>query len=135
MQTQTLNILILVVDDEKDVQILFKQKFRREIKKGLLDFDFALCAEEALNYLQQERAASLVLILSDINMPGMNGLELLKIIKAEHPHLKVFMLTAYSNDQNQQLAQDYGADDYLTKPIDFNKLKAKILSVVQNKII
>ena len=133
MQAPTINILILVVDDEEDVQILFKQKFRKEIKKGLLYFDFALCAEDALNYLQQERAASVVLILSDINMPGMNGLELLKIIKAEYPDLKVFMLTAYSNDQNQQLAQEYGADDYLTKPIDFRKLKTKILDIVPNK--
>ena len=130
MNTQTITIKILVVDDEEDVQVLFKQKFRREIKKGILKFDFVLCAEEALQYLQLGAAASVVLILSDINMPGMNGLELLKIIKTEYDHLKVFMLTAYSNDQNQQLAENYGADDYLTKPIDFKKLKDKIFSLV-----
>ena len=130
MNTQTVTIKILVVDDEEDVQVLFKQKFRKEIKKGILKFDFVLCAEEALEYLQLGAAASVVLILSDINMPGMNGLELLKIIKTEYSHLKVFMLTAYSNDQNQQLAENYGADDYLTKPIDFKKLKDKIFSLV-----
>ena len=130
MNTQTITIKILVVDDEEDVQVLFKQKFRREIKKGVLKFDFVLCAEEALQYLKSGEAASLVMILSDINMPGMNGLELLKIIKTEYSHLKVFMLTAYSNDQNQQLAENYGADDYLTKPIDFKKLKDKIFSLV-----
>ena len=130
MNTQTITIKILVVDDEEDVQVLFKQKFRREIKKGILNFDFVLCAEEALQYLQLGEAASVVLILSDINMPGMNGLELLKVIKTEYSHLKVFMLTAYSNDQNQQLAENYGADDYLTKPIDFKKLKDKIFSLV-----
>lgn len=130
MNTQTVTIKILVVDDEEDVQVLFKQKFRKEIKKGILKFDFVLCAEEALQYLQLGAAASVVLILSDINMPGMNGLELLKIIKTEYSHLKVFMLTAYSNDQNQQLAENYGADDYLTKPIDFKKLKDKIFSLV-----
>ena len=135
MAEPKINITILVVDDEEDVQILFKQKFRKEIKKSLLHFEFVLCAEEALNYLQQDLATSVVLILSDINMPGMNGLELLKIIKVEYTHLKVFMLTAYSNDQNQQLAQEYGADDYLTKPIDFSKLKAKILKVTENSLI
>lgn len=130
MDVQTITIKVLVVDDEEDVQILFKQKFRKEIKKGILHFDFVLCAEEALNYLQSDQAASVVLILSDINMPGMNGIELLKIIKTEYSRLKVFMLTAYSNDQNQQLAENYGADDYLTKPIDFKQLKDKIFSLV-----
>ena len=95
-----------------------------------MQFDFVLSAEEALNFLNSGEAASVVLILSDINMPGMNGIELLKIIKSEYHHLKVFMLTAYSNDQNQQLAENYGADDYLTKPINFKKLKEKIFSLV-----
>ncbi|MGF1673210.1 MAG: response regulator [Rivularia sp. (in: cyanobacteria)] len=123
-------ILVLVVDDEVDVQDLFKQQFRKEIKAKQIKFNFALSGEEALNYLHGEDMASLVLILSDINMPGMNGLELLKIIKSEYPHLKVFMITAYEDDKNHQTALSYGADDYINKPIEFSSLKNKVLSFV-----
>ena len=119
---------IMVVDDEADVELLFRQRFRREIRAGKTQLYFALSGEAALGYLQDEGAAEIVLILSDINMPGMNGLELLKIIKEKFPHLEVFMITAYSDEYNYRMAMEYGADDYLTKPLDFVALKQKILS-------
>ena len=117
---------ILVVDDEQDVQWLFKQRFRRELKAGRLSLHFALSGNEALDYLQQGGANHVVLVLSDINMPGMTGLELLRQIKIAYPGLKVIMLTAYSDESNYQTALDCGADDYFTKPIDFSTLRQKI---------
>lgn len=119
---------IMVVDDEEDVQLLFRQKFRKEIKKGQIEFQFAFSAKEALEYLNAQPEHSVVLILSDINMPGMNGLELLKIIKDKFPHLKVFMITAYGDEENYKIAMEYGADDYLHKPVEFDNLKEKILN-------
>ncbi|MEJ2636668.1 MAG: response regulator [Calditrichia bacterium] len=115
---------IIVVDDEKDVQLLFEQKFRREKRKGMLDFQFMLSAEEALEYLRTVDVTGIRLVLSDINMPGMNGLELLKIIRDKFPLLKVIIITAYGNDSYYQQAMEYGADDFITKPLDFDKLKA-----------
>ena len=117
---------ILIVDDERDVEWLFRQRFRRELRRGELDFTFAFSGEEALRYLRSGRAAGVVLVLSDINMPGMTGLELLKHIKAEHPELKVVMITAYGDEHNHQRALSYGADDYFTKPIDFDVLKEQV---------
>ncbi|HEY9633203.1 MAG TPA: response regulator [Coleofasciculaceae cyanobacterium] len=119
---------IMVVDDEVDVQLLFTQKFRREIKAGKIKFHFAFSGHEALEYLNSQDDGCVVLILSDINMPGMNGLELLKIIKDSFPQLKVYMITAYGDEQNYQVAMDYGADDYLHKPVEFDKLKERILN-------
>jgi CheY-like chemotaxis protein len=120
---------ILVVDDEPDIQPLFKQKFRREIQQGELDLAFALSGEEALVYLQSH-LSEVVLILSDINMPGMSGIELLQRIRNSYPSRPpmVMMLTAYSDQQNYQQAMQYGADDFLTKPLDFNDLKSKLKS-------
>ena len=118
---------ILVVDDEKDVQVLFEQRFRREIKTGEMIFVFAFSGEEALAYLNGHEHEA-VLILSDINMPGMSGLELLEHIK--HKYLKpppvVMMITAYRDDENYNMATKLGADDFLTKPLDFNLLKEKL---------
>ena len=119
---------IMVVDDEEDVQLLFRQKFRKEIKKGQIEFQFSFSAKEALDYLDSQPENCVVLILSDINMPGMNGLELLKIIKDKFPHLKVFMITAYGDEENYRIAMEYGADDYLHKPVEFDNLKNKILN-------
>ncbi len=116
-------IHVLVVDDEEDVQWLFKQRFRREIKAGQLALHFAFSGEEALAYLKQEGGASIVLVLSDINMPGMTGLELLRLIKHDFTGLPVHMITAYGNDETYQKALAYGADGYLTKPLDFDLLK------------
>lgn len=118
---------IMIVDDESDIEALFKQKFRKEIRDDIFAFIYCHSAESALEYLNGENGAELVIILSDINMPGMNGLELLKVIKEKFGHLKVFMITAYDDADNYQKACEYGADDYLTKPIDFEKLKNIIL--------
>lgn len=123
---------VMVVDDEEDIQSLFKQKFRKEIKGGQIEFYFALSAEAALNYLETQDKASIVLILSDINMPGMNGLELLKLIKEKFPNLKVFMITAYGDDKNYQAAMDYGADGYIIKPVNFDELKEKIFTICRS---
>lgn len=121
---------ILVVDDEKDVRILFEQRFRKEIAKGELVFSFAYSGQEALDYLHSHTQEA-VLILSDINMPGMSGLELLKTIKNENPLPPpvVMMITAYGDEQNKNSAFELGADDFLTKPLDFNDLKMKLKSI------
>jgi two-component system chemotaxis response regulator CheY len=119
---------ILVVDDEKDIQTLFEQRFRKEIRDGSVQFAFAFSGEDALAYLNGHEA---VLILSDINMPGMSGLELLSHIK--HMYLKpppvVMMITAYGDAENFQTAKQLGADDFLTKPVDFNLLKEKLKQI------
>ena len=120
---------VMVVDDEQDVQFLFKQKFRRELKQNQIILDFTLSSEEELEYLQHQLTDCLVLIIADINMPGMNGLELLKIIKERFPNLKVFIITAYDDEQKYQIAREYGADEYITKPIGFDNLKEKILNL------
>lgn len=121
---------ILVVDDEVDVRYLFEQRFRREIRSHEMDSAFAYSGEEALSYLSQH-AREAVLILSDINMPGMSGLELLKQIKQkyEKPPPIVMMITAYGDDENYQQAKQFGADDFLTKPIDFTLLLSKLKNV------
>ncbi|WP_162053217.1 response regulator [Pontibacter pamirensis] len=117
---------ILVVDDEADVQPLFVQRFRKEIRSGELDFSFALSGEEAVTYMEQH-PSEIVLILSDINMPGMSGIELLRQIRERYntPPPVIMMITAYSDKENYQQAMQYGADDFLTKPLDFNALKDK----------
>jgi len=119
---------LLVVDDEQDIQLLFLQKFRKELRAGQLKMDFAFSGEAALEHLDTEGASGKELVLSDINMPGMNGIELLKIIKQRYPGLKVFMITAYGNEQYYTSAMENGADDYLTKPIEFERLKDKLFS-------
>ncbi|HEX4958753.1 MAG TPA: response regulator [Lacibacter sp.] len=121
---------ILVVDDEQDVQVLFEQRFRREIKNGDFDFAFAFNGEDALTYMQQHEHEA-VLILSDINMPGMSGLQLLEEIKQKFhkPPPVVMMITAYGDAENYNAAKHLGADDFLTKPVDFISLKEKLKSV------
>ena len=118
---------VLVVDDERDVQVLFEQRFRKEIKSGEIRFAFAFSGEEALEYMQDNENEA-VLILSDINMPGMSGLDLLKQIKEkyEKPPPIVMMITAYGDDENYNYAMKLGADDFLTKPVDFVALKEKL---------
>jgi two-component system, chemotaxis family, chemotaxis protein CheY len=121
---------ILVVDDERDIQTLFEQRFRKEIRDKEIEFGFAFSGEEALEYLKKLEHEA-VLILSDINMPGMSGLELLDHIK--HTYLKpppvVMMITAYGDAENFNLAKQLGADDFLTKPVDFNLLKEKLKNI------
>lgn len=120
---------VLVVDDERDMQTLFEQRFRKEIRNGEIKFAFAFSGEEALAYMAQYHHEA-VLILSDINMPGMSGLQLLQQIKEKYetPPPVVMMITAYGDDDNYNEAMKLGADDFLTKPIDFNLLKEKLKS-------
>jgi CheY-like chemotaxis protein len=122
-------IKALIVDDETDVELLFRQRFRKELREGEMVFMFAFSADEALNYLRGLQPFDLVLLLSDINMPGMNGLELLKRVKNDFPTLKVVMVTAYGDDANRQAAQSLGADDFITKPVDFKQLRERIQSL------
>lgn len=120
-------IKILVVDDEADVQPLFLQRFRKELRAHELEFDFALSGEEALDFMKKEHS-EIVLILSDINMPGMSGIELLSKIRLNYhePEPVVMMITAYGDNENRRLSIQNGANDFLTKPLDFNLLKEKL---------
>lgn len=121
---------ILVVDDEKDVKELFEQRFRKEIKSGEIDFVFAFSGEEAMQYLNDTKHMA-VLILSDINMPGMSGLDLLRHIKEKYstPPPRVMMITAYGDAENYNTAMRLGADDFLTKPLEFHILKEKLKAI------
>ena len=121
---------ILVVDDEKDVQVLFEQRFRKEIRDREMVFVFAFSGEEALTYMKDHEHEA-VLILSDINMPGMSGLELLGHIKQKYlkPPPMVMMITAYGDAENYNTAKQLGADDFLTKPVDFTALKEKLKTI------
>ena len=125
---------ILVVDDEKDTQALFEQRFRKLIRSGDIVFDFVYSGEEALSYLEGHQSET-VLILSDINMPGMSGLELLKRVKTNFvpPPRVVMMITAYGDADNFNEAMKLGADDFLTKPLDFNLLKEKLINKLHDK--
>jgi CheY-like chemotaxis protein len=122
---------ILVVDDERDVQVLFEQRFRKEIKNNEMEFAFAFSGEDAITYLNGHEHEA-VLILSDINMPGMSGLELLKHIKQKYfkPPPIVMMITAYGDAENFNTAKELGADDFLTKPVDFTALKEKLKTTI-----
>lgn len=122
---------ILVVDDEQDVKTLFQQRFRKEIRKGELNFVFAFSGEEAIETLRDMKQEA-VLILSDINMPGMSGLQLLEIIKKDFvaPPPVVMMVTAYGDEENYNTAKELGADDFLTKPVDFKLLKDKLIQII-----
>ncbi|MBK7158467.1 MAG: response regulator [Ignavibacteria bacterium] len=120
---------ILVVDDERDIQTLFEQRFRKELRDKTVEFVFAFSGEDALTYLgNNAHEQEAILILSDINMPGMSGLELLEHIKKKFhtPPPIVMMITAYGDGENHRIAQELGADDFLTKPVDFTLLKEKL---------
>ena len=117
---------ILVVDDEPDVENLFRQQFRRDIRSGRFVMEFATSAPEALERAKTMVDPSLSLILSDINMPGMSGLEMLPKVKAERPNVPVIMITAYGDDATKKKAAELGAAGLLTKPIDFGLLREEI---------
>ena len=120
------NLKLLVVDDESDVQFLFQQKFRKEIKNGQIQIRYAYNGIAALELIDTIENRTEYLVLTDINMPEMNGMELLKEIKARYPELKVFMITAYGDEQNYNMAKNLGADDYFIKPLQFDLLKEKL---------
>jgi CheY-like chemotaxis protein len=117
---------ILVVDDEPDVADLFRQHFRREVRQGDYVMHFAASGEQALERLAGEIEPELIVILSDINMPGMDGLTLLHEIKQRFPDLPVIMVTAYGDDERRRRAADYGASEFITKPVDFDFLKRQL---------
>jgi len=119
-------LLILVVDDEPDVEALFRQHFRRDLRDGRFAMEFAQSAPAALQSISEAGAASLILILSDINMPGMSGLELLPKAKAVRPDVPIIMITAYGDADTKRKALESGADALFTKPIDFGMLRSEI---------
>jgi CheY-like chemotaxis protein len=121
-----MTVSILIVDDEPDVADLFRQRFRREARQGLYVLHFALSAQEALERLGGEIKPQLIVILSDINMPGMDGLALLREIKERRPDLPVMMVTAYGDEERRRRAAEYGAAEFLTKPVDFDILKERL---------
>jgi len=125
------NLLILVVDDEPDVETLFRQQFRRDLKAGRFNMEFAQSAPAALQCISDAKNTSLILILSDINMPGMTGLELLPKAKAVRPDVPVIMITAYGDADTKRKALEGGAESLFTKPIDFAMLRSEIDSHVQ----
>jgi CheY-like chemotaxis protein len=117
---------ILVVDDEPDVADLFRQRFRREARRGTCVLHFAASGEEALDRLSNGFQPELIVILSDINMPGMDGLSLLREIKERRPDLPVMMVTAYGDDERRRRAVEAGAHQFLTKPVDLDLLKEEL---------
>jgi CheY-like chemotaxis protein len=121
-----MSLLILVVDDEPDVELLFRQQFRRDLRTGRFIMEFALDAHKALQLIADAREATLILILSDINMPRMSGLEFLPLAKAARPDVPVIMITAYGDPETKQRALENGAEALLTKPIDFVALRGEI---------
>ena len=121
-----MTVSILVIDDESDVAELFRQRFRRETRQGTYVLHFALSAEEGLDKLAGGIRPQLIVILSDINMPGMDGLALLREIKRTRPDLPVMMVTAYGDDERRRRASEYGAADFITKPVDFDFLKTQL---------
>jgi CheY-like chemotaxis protein len=123
------SVSILVVDDEPDVAELFRQHFRREVRQGLYVLHFALSGEAALTMLSEGIRPQLIVILSDINMPGMDGLTLLGEIKQQWPDLRVMMVTAYGDEERRRMAGERGAAKFLAKPVDFNYLKQQLLQL------
>jgi CheY-like chemotaxis protein len=121
-----MSVSILVVDDEPDVAELFRQRFRRETRQGKYVLHYATSGAEALDRLAREIEPTLVAVLSDINMPGMDGLQLLGEIKQRFPDLPVMMVTAYGDNERRRQAADCGAADFLAKPVDFEHLKAQL---------
>ncbi len=125
-----MTVIVLVVDDEPDVEALFRQQFRREVRDGLYVLDFALSGEAALDKLDGSIGQHIILLVSDINMPGMSGLDLIPAVKARRPDLPVFMISAYGDPDRVRTAMERGASKFLTKPVDFPQLKQDVSRVV-----
>ena len=120
---------LLVVDDEKDIAFLFQQKFRNEIKNGSLEMLFAFSGQDALDILHSRTPQDFEYIFSDINMPGMCGIDFLHMVKSEYPEIKVSMISAYGDTENYERAMNSGAKAFFTKPIDFDSLKKEIYDI------
>ena len=129
-----MNLLILVVDDEPDVEVLFRQHFRRDLRAGRFTMEFAQSAPAALQRITDATGVPLILILSDINMPGMSGLELLPKAKALRPDVPIIMITAYGDADTKRKALENGAEALLTKPIDFEMLRNEIDMRVESAV-
>jgi len=121
-----MSVSILIVDDEPDAALLFRQQFRREVRDGTYVMHIANSGEMALEQLRGGIEPTLIVILSDINMPGMDGLQLLGLIKKLHPDMPVMMVTAYGDDERRRRANELGAFEFLAKPVDFDSLKAQL---------
>ena len=121
-----MSVSILMIDDEPDMADLFRQRFRRETREGTYVLHFALSAQEALDKLATGIEPQLIVVLSDINMPGMDGLALLREIKERRPEVPVMMVTAYGDQERRQRASEYGAAEFITKPVDFDFLKGQL---------
>lgn len=119
---------ILLVDDEPDAQELFRQNFRREIRKGVYDFEYAQSAGEALELLESAGTPNVIMVLSDINMPGMTGVELLDVLKRQWPEIPVFMITAYGDQATERTVREKGAERLFAKPVDFTALKQELMA-------
>lgn len=120
----------LVVDDEHDVEALFRQRFRKEIRSGLAELVFAFSGQEALDIIKSTNPPDIVYIFSDINMPGMSGFELLEKVKTDYPQIYVSMISAYGDTENYQKAKKIGAKEFFTKPIDFKNLREELYDVL-----
>src|SRR5215469_6827061 len=129
-----MSVSVLVVDDEPDVADLFRQSFRREARQGTYAMLFAASGAEALDRLAEEIQPTLLAVLSDISMPGMDGLELLAAIKQRFPDLPVMMVTAYGDDDRRRRARELGAFEFLPKPVDFDHLKAQLANCPLRRI-
>jgi CheY-like chemotaxis protein len=125
------NLLILVVDDEPDVEMLFRQQFRRDLRDGRFTMEFAQSAPAALQRISDAADVSIILLLSDINMPGMTGLELLPKAKEVRPDVPIIMITAYGDAETKRKALEGGAEALITKPIDFGMLRTEIETRVE----
>ena len=125
-----MTVMVLVVDDEPDVETMFRQQFRREVRQGLCTLEFALSGSAALDKLSTWIGEQIILLVSDINMPGMSGLELLPMVKARRPDLPVFMISAYGDKDTIATAVERGANKFLTKPVDFPQLKLDVAAVI-----
>ena len=125
-----MSVRILMVDDEPDAQELFRQNFRREIRKGIYDFDFAGSGEQALEILRNGTPPEILMLLSDVNMPGMSGMELLEEVRKTWPDVGVFMITAYGDAATEGRAKSLGAANFFSKPIDFAWLKDELARAV-----
>jgi DNA-binding NtrC family response regulator len=129
-----MTVRVLVVDDEPDIEPLFRQQFRREVREGLYLLDFALSGEAALLMLDGRVGEEIILVVSDINMPGMSGLDLLPKVKERKPALPVFVISAYGDAYTITMALERGADEFLTKPVDFQRLRRDIMAVQADAI-
>ena len=121
---------ILIVDDERDIEDLFKQKFRKEIRNQGLELVFAFSGKEALEILGSENPPKVMYVFSDINMPGMSGLEMLAIAKERFPQIKISMISAYGDSENYNKAMESGASGFFTKPVDFDALRKEIAAIL-----